>query len=272
MDQPDVSSFEDRALKAALRRKLCGECAPSRLRQRIARCLASEGTAGAAATAGMISGGATSGTMRISPPASDSLTLPSLLPGLAIAAAMLIAIGSIALILGNSSQALPQNFETAAIFRHDGCCKAPDHHQIVKASFGEIGKYLRQELQHPILAADMTQDGWTFSGAAICPVNGVLSAHLLFRKGPETLSVFSLPASAVPSLGDNQTYEASTVDGHSVVARAQDGAIYCLVGHCPQGTLTCEDLDRLMEEHRGRATVAAVAGPRITVAGILREP
>ena len=102
-------------------------------------------------------------------------------------------------------------------------------------------------------------------------MNGVAAAHLLYQKGDKTLSIFSLPASCLPSLENNQTYEGNT-RGHSVVARASNGALYCLVGQCPEGDLTVADLGNMLETHGAEAAVAAVPGPRITVAGILREP
>ena len=284
MEHPEVSSFEDPALKDALRRSYCAQKAPASLRDKICQCLAladvqapeSEKTSAHEANGHSlkIAPASVGGTMRITPPSTRSMTLPSLLPGLSIAAAMIIAIGSVALILNTSSQAIPLNFEAAAIARHDECCQAPNHVNlnVPASSFGKMGQYLRQELAHPVLAADMTTDGWTFGGASICPVNGIPAAHLIFRKGSVTLSVLSLPASAVPSLANQQTYEGTTPDGHVVVALAKDGAVYCLVGHCPKGQLTCSDLDRLLADHQSQATVTAMPGPPITLAGIPREP
>ena len=61
------------------------------------------------------------------------------------------------------------------------------------------------------------------------------------------------------------------MNNHSVVARCEDGAVYCLVGHCPKGGLGVPDLNQLLAAHESEATVAAAPGPRITVAGIGRE-
>jgi hypothetical protein len=258
-----VPQFEDPALKAAVCRCFASECASSALRQRVARCMATEQLTARPAT----------GAMRINPGSADPGTLPTMLPGFAMAAAMVLAIGGLAFILSNSPRNVPAPFQLAAVARHDECCQAKDHHMpaIPQASYANMGQYLRQELNHPVLAADMTKDGWTFSGAAICPVGDVPAAHLLFTRGGESLSVFSLPVSAVSSMVDGQVYEARTADGHTVVARAQDGAVYCLVGRGSQD-VSVDQLDDLLDEHRGEATVAAAPGPRITVAGINREP
>jgi hypothetical protein len=263
-----VPQFEDPALKAAVCRCFASECASSALRERIARSLAAEHVA-----AEHPSARPATGAMRINPASAEPATLPTLLPGFAMAAAMVLAIGGLAFILSNSPRNVPAPFQVAAVARHDGCCQAADHHMqpVPQASYAMMGKFLRQELNHPVLAADLTKDGWSFSGAAICPVGGVSAAHLLFRKGQESLSVFSLPASAVSAMADGQVYEARTADGHTVVARSQDGAVYCLVGRGSQD-VSVDQLDDLLEAHRSEATVAAATGPRITVAGINREP
>src|SRR5205085_9832708 len=114
---------------------------------------------------------------------------------------------------------------------------------------------------------------WQLTGAAICPVDGVRGAHLLYRRPGtyQTLSIFSLPASSFPSFTNNQTYEGQ-IDGHAVLARCEDGAVYCLVAHCRSGQITVADLGRMLSAHEPEATVAAMPWERITVAGIVREP
>ena len=273
MSQQDGPIFEDCELKAALRRCLCNEQAPAPLRERIAQAVATQ-AATIATTPLAPSPILSTGTMRLNPTSASPATFSTLLPGLAIAASMILAIGSIALILSRSSQTLPHQFEAAAVARHDGCCEAADHHNptMPQATFARIGQYLQQQLHHPVLAADMTKDGWQFSGVSICPVGGIDAAHLLFRRNLQTLSVFSLPASAIPTLDDHQSYEARTADGHTVVARMQDGAVYCLVGKGTDGDLTIDELDQLLDHHGADATVAATPGPPIILAGIPREP
>ena len=86
------------------------------------------------------------------------------------------------------------------------------------------------------------------------------------------LSVFSLPTSALPSLAQHQSYRGTTSDGHSVIVRAEDGALYCLVGHSQKGDLTVDQLDGIFNKHVSEATVADSNGPRITLADVVREP
>jgi hypothetical protein len=262
MESHDIQVFEDPALKAAVRRCCICECASTVLRRRVAGAIRSERIDSGSSM--RMSTGAMAG------PAATSWWA-SFGPSLAIAASLLIVIGSVGYLLSTSSQTLPRNLELAAVTRHDLCCQHADHRKIPRESFPEIGQYLRQELNHPVLAADLKRDGWTFRGAAICPVGDVKSAHMLFQKDNRTLSVFSLPSSACPALASNQTYE-GIVNNHSVIARRENGAIYCLVSHCPRGGLSVPELDRILAAHEAEATVAAAPGPRVTVAGITREP
>ncbi len=280
MMYPEALNFEDPALKRAVSRVFPAMKVPEALRNRIVAAMKAtedERTVMPVAVVGNHSPHAidsASGTMRIHPQAMTTSGWSTMLPGMAIAASMLISIGLMVYFLSSSAQAMPEKFQAAAVARHDGCCKASDHHLPVirTASYREIGRFLKQELQHPVLAADLTREGWQFSGAAICPISGIATAHLLFRKGSETLSVFSLPAAALPSLTQHQSYRGTTPDGHSIIVRAEDGALYCLVGHGIPGELTVDHLDSIFDKHSSEATVAEATGPRISVAGISREP
>ena len=280
MMYPEEINFEDPLLRRAVGRVFPAVKAPDSLRNRIMlamKAVEHEKTVvpaprGINSTPHAVDLG--SGTMRIHPQAMTTSNWSTMLPGMAIAASMLISIGLMIFFLSSSAQAMPEKFQAAAVARHDQCCQASDHHHlsaIRTASYPEIGRYLKQELHHPVLAADLTREGWQFSGAAICPISGVPTAHLLFRKGSETLSVFSLPTAALPSLTQHQSYQGTTSDGHSIIVRAEDGVLYCLVGHCSAGELTVDHLDSIFDRHSAEATVAEITGPRISVAGISWE-
>jgi hypothetical protein len=171
---------------------------------------------------------------------------------------MFIAIGVVTVMLTHSANALPARLQAAACLRHDSCCKHASHAtKEIPQTFPAVGQYLRSQLNHPVLAANFTKDQWKFRGAAICPVDGTPSAHLLFEKGSRTLSVFSLPSSAFPLLKNNQTYEGST-EGHSVVATRKGDAVYCLVCYDPSGSVTTSSLREMLQEHENEAAVAAV--------------
>lgn len=278
MKFPEDPIFEDPALKLALARAITPTKTPEHLRGRILLVLKT----GDDASVPLVpvrevhiphTAANSNGQMRIHPQTMAANGWSTLLPGMAIAASMLISIGLMAFFLSGSAQAMPKTFEAAAVARHDECCGAPDHHLPVirTATYPQIGRFLRQELHHPVLATDLSRDGWQFSGAAICPIAGVSTGHLLFRKGSETLSVFSLPAAALPTLTQHQSYQGTTADGHSLIVRAENGALYCLVGHARAGELTVDQLNDIFDKHSAEATIAESTGPHISVAGIPRE-
>jgi hypothetical protein len=143
------------------------------------------------------------------------LSFGAMWPGFAVAAMFAVSVGTIILSYSGSSPStndslavLPTAFEDAAISRHDHCCQAAAHQakDVPQAPYPAIGQYLRNQLHHPVLAANLEADQWRFRGAAICPVGDVKAAHLVFaRDDGETVSVFSLPANAFPQFQNNQT-------------------------------------------------------------------
>lgn len=241
MENVDVPIFEDPTLKAALRRHYrCDECCPAHVRDNIAMLF---------------------GEMK-SPPTTSMRPgvhwWRSHGPSLAIAASMLVAIGVVTLTLSHSAHAVPTRLQTAACFRHDSCSSLHIKHVTpqVPQSFADVGQFLRTKLNHPVLAANFTKEQWHFRGAAICPVDGINAAHLLFDKGNQTLSVFSLPAASFPALKNKQTYEGS-YEGHTVVARREDSAVYCLVCKDPSGSIDAGTLREMLQQHESEASVAA---------------
>jgi len=289
MDSQDVQVFEDPGLKRALHRCYAEERAPSRLCDRIRQMMRSEAE---------MSGGSGASVVEMKPvamgmtpaqrvvaevAAKRGLTIGAAWPGFAVAAMFAVAVGTIIIRysgqspLGTSpaalASALPTDFQQAAIAIHDHCCQSASHQgkDVPQAPYPAIGSYLRNQLNHPVLAANLEKDHWRFKGAAICPVNGIKAAHLVFlRDNGESLSVFSLPASALPDLKPNETV-GEVSEGHAIVARSQDGAVYCLVGHSTDGQLKERDLDNVLAAHLGEASVAVgTAGQktgRATVAG-----
>lgn len=181
-------------------------------------------------------------------------------PSLALAAGLLVAIGTVTVLLAHSSQALPESLQIAAVTRHDHCCQHASHRspEIPQDNFAMLGQYLRGQLQVPVLAADMRRENWHFRGAAICPVGEVKSAHLLFDQDGRTLSVFSLPASSFPSLQDHKVYSSTASDGHVLVAEREGNAIFCLVEQDSSGQFRTSDLQQILKDHQQDAAVAAI--------------
>lgn len=289
MENVDVQVFDDAGLKSALRKHYsCSECCPGQLRQRIQSLLHESASSAppaaaspsfrltafpaeqlepavAAATVLALAENAPTSTTASTPTTATAATATthwwaSSGPGLALAAGLLVAIGTVTVLLAHSSQALPESLQIAAVTRHDHCCQHLSHRspEIPQENFAMLGQYLRGQLKVPVLAADMRRDNWNFRGAAICPVGDVKSAHLLFDQDGRTLSVFSLPASSFPSLQDHKVYSSTAPDGHVLVAEREGNAIFCLVGQDSNGQFRPADLQQMLKNHQQDAAVAAI--------------
>jgi hypothetical protein len=72
-----------------------------------------------------------------------------------------------------------------------------------------------------------------FEGASIFTLaNNVQAAHLLFKHGPESLSVFSMPADDLPQKNPGARYDGGDAT-HSMSGFVKDGAFYCVTASGP---------------------------------------
>jgi hypothetical protein len=203
---------------------------------------------------------------------------------LAAAAAVLLALGTVALVLGRSSgagsnatastpaNALPATFVADLVATHDECCRLADHHflkGVPPNDFAAISDKLRGQLGHPVMTGPVGGADWSFRGAAVCVVGSTPSAHLVFAHDAprEFISVFSLPASVVARQSAGGPCYESLTTGHAITGFAEGGGFYCLVGSSSERALTVDELrsirNRLRREMRdvGVTTVAAKPTP-----------
>ena len=108
---------------------------------------------------------------------------------------------------------------------------------------------LSQTLGRPVLAADLTKDGWTFQGGAVRNVASFKAGQLFFTKGKATLSVLSLPASAATTAKDGSTYDI-IFQGTPIAGFVKQGGLFCIVGQSEDASLTVEDVKSLLQRHR----------------------
>ena len=257
MENSPKPVFDEPALKAALLRSCGKQGCPLHLRQRI----------------GQLFGRSEANSEPVGdiPMTSAAWRWKPIHSGLALAAVLLIVVGVVGIVLSRSSQALPSSLQIAVINRHDLCTQMPTHTEPdVPQNFALLGPYLRQQLNHAVLAANLTKENWHFRGAAICPVGDVKSAHLVFDQAGRTLTILSLPASSYPALQNHKTYEGTSAN-HAVIARREDGAIFCLVSNDPNNQMTMADLSDILRAHQNEASVAASQGPRIWLTWVGHE-
>jgi hypothetical protein len=135
---------------------------------------------------------------------------------------------------------------------HDWCCQKERAHRntdITRANLELAGKTVASRLKGPVLAAEMGQ-GWDFVGAAICPVNGKQSAHLIYYRNGQWLSIFSLSAASCENVRDG-TMGGKVIDDHMVAGFAKTGGVYCMVATCPGKKIQLNEIEQLLKQHQG---------------------
>ncbi|HEV8379367.1 MAG TPA: hypothetical protein VGP99_10995 [Tepidisphaeraceae bacterium] len=140
----------------------------------------------------------------------------------------------------------------AMVKTHDFCCRDGNSHRhrdIPQDSFVLMGQTLAGKIKEPVLAAEMG-DGWKFVGAAMCPVNGKPSAHLIYRRNGQWLSIFSIPAASCDKVREG-AIGGEKINDHMIAGFAQTGGVYCIVGSCPKKNLQLEEIQQLLKKHRG---------------------
>jgi anti-sigma factor RsiW len=252
MQDHPVPSFDDPALKAALRRALDSDAAPTALRDRI-RALAAEEADRPALSY-------TASAPEPAPSAAEANDRPiplfrrNPLYRLAVAAVLIIGIGVLALQLWNTNRPAPAYTFSNTLFKgmvttHNARATDTEMAPDTVKSLAEAPK-LSQQINRPVLAADLTKDGWTFDGGAVRTVGTFTAAQLFFNKGNAVVSVFSLPASAAPNAVENSTYD-TVFQGAPIAGFVKNGGLFCIVGSSPDGSLTVGDVKGLLERHKG---------------------
>ena len=241
MDQQDELDFEDAALKDAVRRAWASERGPARLRGRVSHLIA---------TAGSIDDVS---TVKATSRASAEIWR-SRMYTLAAAAVILFAIGLLVLQYQGVfeprlpfAQATPppaQSIDTpvpdalagSLVARHDGCASMRDHYLVqhpgVK-SYGALNVQLTADLGFPVLARGIGSE-WRFKGAGTCEVGPQRASHLLFSRGNQSVSLFSLPATCAGGPPNGSVFQ-GMVNDHPVAGFSRNGGVYAVVGSAAGG-------------------------------------
>jgi hypothetical protein len=276
MTTTDPNSFNDPDLKAALRRVWGNQAAPADLRQRV---YAMGIGAARAPSAGLTPALRPRSSAWVWP-----LRHPRPLYGLAAALMMVLGFGiayqidqsspsgsgsrsgssGYATVVGPSlsngpatvpattlPSALPPSLTDRLADAHTRCVGYPDHDgfkDLGPSDFGSLRQRLENELGFSVLAGAIGDDesGWEFKGAAVCPVGQVASAHLLFKRRGQAVSLFSLPRACCPQARTGDVFEDGDTD-HPTAVFVRPGGIQCVVGSSRDGSLTSQDV-RLIGE------------------------
>lgn len=253
MKADEPTELNDPALKSAVQRACGGQCCPAALRSRIEKLLHEDS--------------------RAAHPSHRWRSKLWVIWPLAVTALILLAVGVRPLLHPAApptsfAPVLPASLQADLIQRHDHCCKAKNHQRLPVRITDDaaIASAMRNRLSHAVLMD--RPSGWTFRGASICPVGSTPSGHLVFVKGPDALSIFSLPASCDPGIHNGNQCEMTT-NGHLIVAFAKDDALFCLVGSGPQGTITLDELSKMSDQMKPAVLAARPSEARPAVAELL---
>jgi|GEM_PF-2843838 len=234
MPENPVQFPDDPALKSALQRALGKEAAPAMLRARIMQ------------QAGRSVGGAV---------ATSAKAPRGYLFRFAVAAVVVLGFGGLGYQIWqmnrppvyNQQYVFPNSLYKAMIETHTARASQSSPDAVTTlASAATLGS----QIQRPVFVADLTRDGWSFQGAAVRNVGKYPAGQLFFTKGNASISVFSLPSSAVTGARDGMDYD-TVFNGAPIAGFTKGDGLYCIVGSSPDKSLNVDEVKRLLAEHRG---------------------
>ncbi len=135
----------------------------------------------------------------------------------------------------------------AMVARHTACGKLHDHHLIAGDDIPMLKIKLEAQLGYPV-AVVMPGNGWIFKGAGRCDVGETPAAHLLFERGTQEVSVFSLPAAAVRPVSTDTRFYQSECNGCPLASAVHGAAMYAAVGSSTDGSLTLYDVITIRDQ------------------------
>jgi hypothetical protein len=203
--------FDDPQLKGAIRGAMGRPSAPPALRARIAAALDAEDAA--------------------APAGAKRVRNWRLYRYAAVAAVLLIGLSlGYVWYFRTPQPAAPDWFIDAMVSLNDDPAQVNDP-QIAPpgADLKAVRETLSQKLKHPVLAAS-PGEGWQFTGATVAEIRGTPAAHLMFKRGDDTLSVYSISAERMYMGGSpNGARYQLTKDGHPIAGFVYKGAVHCVV-------------------------------------------
>ena len=246
----DDFQFDEPGLKGAVQRAWGGEQSPQRLRARVSRLIATAASVDQAPA-----------------PVSTWERWQGRVYGLAAAAVLILGIGLLVLYYqgafdGNVSRfasaaqpislpsktAMPISLAQSMVATHNSCGKLQDHRlvgDLPANSYRALSVKLTSDLGFPVIARGLGPE-WKFRGAGECSVGELRGSHLLFVRGNESISVFSLPSSCMMGIPPGAQFE-GPVQGHPVAGFSRGGAVYAFVGSSPAASLTTEALTAIRD-------------------------
>jgi hypothetical protein len=268
MTPTDYDSFDDPVLKDAVRRAWGSETAPAALRERVVALGIGAAKAPLAAVTPAVAANRRGWwTM---------LRHPNSIYGLAAAAMIVIgfAIGArlnvdsprrfgggsdgqypVAADYGPAAPILPVPVLKGVLDVHDASRSNPasgaQFKDVPPGDFDALRKRMGRELGFKALAAPLADDDgpWAFRGASVCEIGRFKASHLVFERGGEMISVFSLPRSSCPDARIGRAYKIDDPD-HPLVVFVRSDGVHFVVGSSEDRSLSPDDLLAVCERLR----------------------
>jgi len=241
------TEFDDPQLRSALRRAMSTQpaAAPPSLRLRVESLMTAAAPAMAAANANDVSSGSLRGRWPAWAGESPRKTFAAGIAALIAVSLAGVQIWSAFAPTPRAPEMPPAVFPASVAVEmtrtHDNCAKLPDHHLVPTTNPAVAAEQLSKTEGGPVASITAT-DGWQFKGAGLCKVGEAQAAHLLFARGNEIVSVFSMPAPHSCGSGASPTYH-ETVSGHAVGGFVFGGMVYAVVG--ANDDVTAKDIQPL---------------------------
>jgi hypothetical protein len=230
MDNPQAQ-FDDPDLKAILKRAVGAETAPPGLRHKVLAAIESE--------------------RRLQQRVRSGWQRP--LMGLAAAAVLLLGFGLTFTLLLGKERAAPQWFAQAMVKTHDEYPGYALPQGVSGEDYPAISKALSDQLGYPVLAKPLG-DGWTFQGARLCEVGPHKAAQLVYSKGDQTVSLFSVSTKALYYAEDTKDglRYSQMEQGHAISGFVRGNAVHCLVASSKSGQADLKAVKKLRDGLRAQ--------------------
>jgi hypothetical protein len=152
---------------------------------------------------------------------------------------------------------VPQPIARGLLESHERCSKYPDHNvypELSRDDFAAVRQRLERRLGFPVLAGNVEEalgrNGWRFKGAAVCKVGDLETAHLVFVRQGQAISIFSLPPHTCRE-GDGRPRECEDANpDHPVAVFVWSDGVHCVVGSSNDRSLSVDQVRSVLEHLR----------------------
>jgi hypothetical protein len=233
--------FHDPSLKTAVRRAIRAESAPLELRAKVERLLASPVAATSPRSRRWVGRWFPGRQFNFKTAAAVGLLLGALTLLYVQAKSTLFPSRQLPPVATTS---IPVTVMVEMIRTHDSCAKLPDHHLIPGNDIEKVRAVLSKEEGVSVALIDLGA-GWQFKGAGLCGAGSARTAHAMFARGNDLVSIFSMPAPTECGQGATGSYR-QVLEGHPVEAVVHSGVLYSVIGSRTGGEMKLEDLDPVL--------------------------